>query len=148
MRPPHAHNALSRTAACRFFLNRADFDQELRLYRHPVLSQALPPLVAACDNAHGAVRSAAGGGAVLPPHLVLERGVTLRQWAAEAPRGFGEVYTMMESLAKLLKTLHDNGIVHRDVKPGNTLYLVNSAQWRLLDVGIAAPIGAPPASLV
>ena len=50
---------------------------------------------------------------------------------------------MVEALARLLVTLHGSGRVHRDLKPANVLYLLQSTQWRLLDLGIAGQIGAP-----
>ena len=52
---------------------------------------------------------------------------------------------MMDELGKLLAGLHDAGLVHRDIKPDNALYLLNSTTWRLLDVGIVAKAGVPPA---
>ena len=51
---------------------------------------------------------------------------------------------MVESLASVLHVLHSAGRVHRDLKPENVLYLMQSTEWRLLDLGIATQIGAAP----
>jgi serine/threonine protein kinase len=49
---------------------------------------------------------------------------------------------MVESIARVLGVLHRSGRVHRDLKPENVLYLLQSTDWRLLDLGIATNIGA------
>lgn len=49
---------------------------------------------------------------------------------------------MVESLAQLLALLHGAGYAHRDLKPANALYLMHDSKWRLLDLGVAKPIGA------
>jgi hypothetical protein len=48
----------------------------------------LPDLLHADDNVAGAVRSA--NHFVFPPHIVLERGMVLKEWAKQE-RGYGEV---------------------------------------------------------
>jgi serine/threonine protein kinase len=109
------------------------------LYRDPPLRSVLPDLLHADDNAHGTVRSK-GGSYKVPPFMVLERGITLRVWRVR-PRNFFEVSTMLDSVARLLATLHNSGRLHRDLKPDNVLYLMQTTEWRLLDLGIAAPTG-------
>ena len=69
------------------------------------------------------------------------RGMVLSDWGM-APRKPMEVMVMVEALAELVSTLHSRGRVHRDLKPDNVLYLMHSAVWRLLDMGIAATAGA------
>ena len=66
---------------CRLFLERQEFEQEVGLYRDPVLKRVLPDLIRAHDNADGAVRSRSGF--VFPPFFVLERGMTLSEWSAQ-----------------------------------------------------------------
>jgi serine/threonine protein kinase len=68
--------------------------------------------------------------------------MTLSQWSLQE-RGYGEVLTMIESVARLLAVLHGSGRVHRDLKPDNLLYMLQSTKWRLLDFGIVCNIGAP-----
>lgn len=67
----------------------------------------------------------------------------VQAWARERRR-FGEIINMMESLAEMLVVLHGAGFVHRDVKPGNALVLLDSHLWKLLDFGIMAKAGAWP----
>ena len=64
-------------------------------------------------------------GYVFPPHIVLERGVTLTAWLAQTRR-HSEALAMLEQLAELLATLHAAGRVHRDLKPDNVLFMLNS----------------------
>ena len=134
---------MTETQPCRFFFKPEEFEEELALYSDPVLSKALPTVRFSSDNRDCSARSRSGF--VFPPFIVLERGVTLAKWAAERQRTAASVVLMMEEVGKLLAGLHDAGLVHRDIKPGNTLYLLRSTTWRLLDVGIVAKAGAPPA---
>jgi serine/threonine protein kinase len=92
------------------------------------------------DSASGAMRSRSGF--VFPPCIVTERGVTARDWTGLRHRTYFDVASMVERLAQLLHTLHASGRVHRDLKPDNVLYLLQSTQWRLIDLGIAASSGA------
>jgi serine/threonine protein kinase len=102
----------------------------------------LPDLVYNSDNANGAVCSRSGY--VFPPFFVLKRGTTLRDWCRGQSRGFFEVINMAESVAKQLDIMHHAGYVHRDLKPENVLYMMNTSQWRLLDLGIVARKGVTP----
>ena len=116
----------------------------MQQYRDPVLQKCLPDLQFATDNHDGSVKSSVGA-FVFPPLMVIERGLAMSQWVAGERRTI-EVLVLVESAAELLNTLHSNGRVHRDIKPDNLLYLPGSAVWRLLDMGICAPVGleSPP----
>ena len=131
---------------CRFFLDPAEFEQEVSVYQDPVLSKALPSLIHATDNRNGAARSRSGF--VFPPFFVMERGTTLSRWVAQRTRNVAEVALMLDGMARLLAELHAAGLVHRDIKPANTLHLPNSAVWKLLDVGIVSRAGAYSACMI
>lgn len=64
-------------------------------------------------------------------------GQTLEQLLAQG-RHFpvGEVVRAAVALARALGRLHRQGVVHRDIKPGN-LHLGEDGQWRVLDLGAA-----------
>jgi serine/threonine protein kinase len=46
-------------------------------------------------------------------------------------------------VAMRLKMLHDQGWVHRDIKPGNILRLKMQHSWTLIDFGCVAQSGVP-----
>lgn len=47
----------------------------------------------------------------------------------------------MTHLAERLRDLHESGYVHRDIKPGNVLWLPRKKRWTLIDFGCVARIG-------
>lgn len=74
---------------------------------------------------------------------MLERGTLLAQWA-RALRGDGEVLAcaMLEGVVRMLATMRTADTVHRDLRPENVTFMLQSLHWRLLDLSIAARIGA------
>jgi serine/threonine protein kinase len=82
-------------------------------------------------------------GYVYPPFMVLERGTTLTEWM-KTPRAFPGILGLMHDVATHIAMLHETGHCHRDLKPDNVLLMMQSQVWKLIDFGIAAPIGAPP----
>ena len=126
-------------ALCRFFPSLADYECECALYSRPKLAHVLPALVQAVPNHDQTVRSRSGY--AFPPFIVMDRGVTLHAWK-ETHRRFPAVLGMALELAELLATLHEAGQVHRDLKPANVLLSMHTQEWRLLDLGSAATIGA------
>lgn len=59
---------------------------------------------------------------------VMEKGTPLSTWL-ERKRTFFEVCSMLESLAAQVHKLHAGGLVHRDLKPDNVLFLLDSMTW-------------------
>jgi serine/threonine protein phosphatase PrpC len=64
-------------------------------------------------------------------------GRTLDQLLADE-RAFGvaEIVGAAIAITRALARLHRQGVIHRDVKPGN-LHLGDDGEWRLLDLGVA-----------
>jgi hypothetical protein len=62
------------------------------------------------------------------------------QWL-EIPREYPAILHMLSDLANVLRCLHTAGFVHRDLKPGNALWMLHSQTWRLIDFGISAAAG-------
>jgi serine/threonine protein kinase len=52
-----------------------------------------------------------------------------------------EVLQMILQLAVRLKELHALGYVHRDLKPGNVMWLPRENRWTVIDFGCVAHTG-------
>ena len=64
-------------------------------------------------------------------------GKTLEQMLVKGQRPtVTEWVTGAAALARALGRLHQHGVLHRDIKPGN-LHLGDDGQWRILDLGVA-----------
>jgi serine/threonine protein kinase len=48
---------------------------------------------------------------------------------------------MMQQLARRLRDLHAMGFVHRDLKPGNVMWLPREDRWTVIDFGCVARTG-------
>ncbi len=78
------------------------------------------------------------------PYLLMpfyERGSLFRLMKDRGPLPWREATFIVEALARTVAEIHDDGVVHRDLKPGNVL-LTNHLQPRLVDFGITLPAGA------
>ena len=64
-------------------------------------------------------------------------GQTLEQLLAKKQRpSIADAVDAGRQVARALGRLHRQGVVHRDIKPGN-LHLGDDGQWRVLDLGVA-----------
>jgi tRNA A-37 threonylcarbamoyl transferase component Bud32 len=70
----------------------------------------------------------------------LVRGRTLASVSQEGPMDFRRAANIVRVLAEALAYAHDQGVVHRDVKPANVL-LDEHGQPQLLDFGLAFRLG-------
>jgi serine/threonine protein kinase len=73
---------------------------------------------------------------------VIERGESLDMWAKRINPDFTTILQVLTHVCTRLQLLHDNGLAHRDLKPGNILWRPKHLQWTLIDFGCAAAIGA------
>jgi serine/threonine-protein kinase len=62
-------------------------------------------------------------------------GRTLDQWLAKGPLPVEQAVSIVEQIAGALDAIHEQGLVHRDVKPGNIM-LDDAGQATLVDFGI------------
>jgi serine/threonine protein kinase len=71
-------------------------------------------------------------------YIAMERvdGPTLEQILAAGRPGTPETLNILRQTAAALDHAHENGVVHRDIKPGN-LMLHKGATWKITDFGIA-----------
>jgi serine/threonine-protein kinase len=76
------------------------------------------------------------------PYIVMEyvKGRTLREFVSEdQPMGYGRAAQIMAPLLSALEYSHQQGIVHRDIKPGNVM-ITDDGDVKVMDFGIARAI--------
>jgi hypothetical protein len=76
----------------------------------------------------------------LVQHVMKDAGVDINvlnaDWAEMHHRSPCDIICALGNLARGLKSLHDNGSVHMDIKPGNVMYDVHANKMRLIDFGL------------
>lgn len=126
--------------AIKFFTHRPAFLCEFELYQNPVLRNMMPAVTQIESNEDGRIRSTSGW--PMPPCIMIERGESLDKWALRIKPDFTTILQVLTHVCTRLQLLHDNGLAHRDLKPGNILWRPKHLQWTLIDFGCAAQIGA------
>jgi len=74
------------------------------------------------------------------PYIVQEYVEGLNLFEATAGRPAGQVLEILAQLCRVVQFLHDRGVVHRDLKPGNVLFASSPdgrGQLKVLDFGLA-----------
>ncbi|MET0415264.1 MAG: serine/threonine-protein kinase, partial [Actinoplanes sp.] len=97
------------------------------------------PGIAAVHDYREAVRA----DGTVAPFVVMEllAGETVAARLVRDPIGLPEAARIGAAVADALAAAHANGVVHRDVKPGNVMLTPNGV--KILDFGISAPAGEP-----
>lgn len=126
--------------AIKFFTHRPAFLVEFELYQNPVLRNMMPAVTQIEANEDGRIASLSGW--PMPPCIVIERGESLDKWALRIKPDFTTILQVLTHVCTRLQLLHDSGLAHRDLKPGNILWRPQHLQWTLIDFGCAAEIGA------
>ncbi len=137
---------LDRTVAVKLLLVQgADGQEFVRRFQREakILASLAHPNIVSCYQA--------GVTAANSPYLVMEfiDGPTLKDWVAQHGRvPVRQALALTRDLAKALDHAHENGIIHRDVKPENVLLArkVTSGDQdqfpytaKLVDLGLARP---------
>ena len=121
---------LGRRVAVKQMHSAAPEDSALRLQREARLGASLshPNLVSVFD-----IETEDESVLIVMEYV---EGETLREALADGPLGSDRAMEVVRDIAAALDHIHANGVVHRDVKPGNVL-LARDGSAKLADLGIA-----------
>jgi hypothetical protein len=127
----------SKQLAVKFFLERHHFEVEQALYGNPALHDFLPPTddVSLNDSEPHVL------GRTLPPMIVTERGESLDEWTQRCNPDFFMCISIVGHLTDRVRRIHGAGLVHRDLKPGNVMWLPSVNGFTVIDFGSAARAG-------
>jgi tetratricopeptide (TPR) repeat protein/predicted Ser/Thr protein kinase len=74
-------------------------------------------------------------------------GQTLTQWAKQREPTAREAAEMVAAVAHAVSYAHTQGLLHRDIKPGNVMVDATSGQPVLMDFGLAKELACPSSEL-
>ncbi len=74
-------------------------------------------------------------------------GQTLTQWAKQRAPTAREAAEMVAAVAHAVSYAHTQGLLHRDIKPGNVMVDATSGQPVLMDFGLAKELACPSSEL-
>jgi beta-lactam-binding protein with PASTA domain/tRNA A-37 threonylcarbamoyl transferase component Bud32 len=100
-----------------------------------------PSIVAVYDTGEEHAKDFTGNEITIP-YIVMEyvRGRTLREYVnPEHPMDVDQAGTIMQALLSALEYSHQQGIVHRDIKPGNVM-ITDEGDVKVMDFGIARAV--------
>eukprot|EP00892_Ulva_mutabilis_P008949 jgi/Ulvmu1/6426/UM003_0055.1 len=127
--------------AIKFFSSRAAYTAERRLFEVADLREFMPPVVEFVENEDGTIVDPFDN--PMPPCFVMEKGEVLPERTARCKHDFFTTIQIIGQVARCLSELHSRGWVHRDLKPGNIIFLPSAGSWTLIDFGLAARAGQP-----
>ena len=80
--------------------------------------------------------------------MELVRGTSLADLLANGSLPLARAVPLLTRICEVVHTLHEQGIVHRDIKPDNVMVISRSGTMfpKLLDLGIASEFGASQSS--
>lgn len=78
---------------------------------------------------------------ILPLMIVTEKGECLSEYMKRKHPDYVTSMQVIVQIAEKLRTMHYAGWAHRDLKPGNTIWLPSRNTWSLIDFGCAGRIG-------
>eukprot|EP00892_Ulva_mutabilis_P012610 jgi/Ulvmu1/9721/UM055_0060.1 len=125
--------------AMKLFASRRIFEDERRLYLNSGLASFMPTVVEFVNNEGGAFKDPHGG--EMPPLLVMEKGETLTERISRCKHDIFTTIQILGQVGRCLSELHSRGWVHRDLKPGNIMFLPRRGMWMLIDFGLVARAG-------
>lgn len=133
--------------AVKFYMGPNAFHREQAAITAPELAHAMPACVDIIDDpAARRLPGGRGGGrapSMLPPMIITERGECLREYVSRKHPDFVSCLQIIVHIAEKLQIMHMAGYAHRDLKPGNCIWLPSQNTWSLIDFGCTAPCGAP-----
>ena len=74
-------------------------------------------------------------------------GVSLKEWAAAGDVTQQQAAEVVAALARAVAYAHDQGVIHRDIKPGNVMVDSKTANPVLMDFGLAKEVAGGDAEL-